>query len=265
MHEEVRLRTHIVFCRSHCLQHCTRAPDAPQVVQSWAICKRDMRSQSTLLLGMLARFNTGASLPCPALISSKSPSNFHAPHHRPCSQHQPVVFAELEGRGRRHCPALRDARRVSAVGFPFSRLMVNAGDPIIRSDEELALSVLRYGKILSRKLENRMQVPSPSPTPRLPHSQRRRMPCQPPTVPLADQRSAHGAHRAAADDAASSILPHGKRGQQVPSLISHTSRGHLLFTQRGSEYLLREGQRAHGSLPASCALPSACDCVTCDV
>ena len=36
--------------------------------------------------------------------------------------------------------------------------MVDAGDPVIRSDEELALSVLRYGKILSRKLENRMQV-----------------------------------------------------------------------------------------------------------
>jgi hypothetical protein len=30
----------------------------------------------------------------------------------------------------------------------------------VRSDEELALSVLRYGKILSRKLENRMQVSS---------------------------------------------------------------------------------------------------------
>jgi hypothetical protein len=33
-----------------------------------------------------------------------------------------------------------------------------AGDSVVRSDEELALSVLRYGKILSRKLENRMQA-----------------------------------------------------------------------------------------------------------
>lgn len=32
------------------------------------------------------------------------------------------------------------------------------GDTTVRSDEELAVNVLRYGKILSRKLENRMQV-----------------------------------------------------------------------------------------------------------
>jgi hypothetical protein len=40
----------------------------------------------------------------------------------------------------------------------ISRFTIVAGDPIIRSDEELAFSVLRYGKILSRKVENRMQV-----------------------------------------------------------------------------------------------------------
>jgi hypothetical protein len=41
------------------------------------------------------------------------------------------------------------------------RHIVGVGHPFIRSDEELAFSVLRYGKILSRKLDNRMQVDRP--------------------------------------------------------------------------------------------------------
>ncbi len=117
---------------------------------------------------MLARFNAGMSLRYPALLSLIPPSDFHSPHHPPCSEHQPVLLSELEELCRRHCAAVRDAGQVSAFSFPYARLMVDAGDPIVRSDEELALSVLRYGKILSRKLENRMQVLPTPPTPHLP-------------------------------------------------------------------------------------------------
>lgn len=38
---------------------------------------------------------------------------------------------------------------------PFFEML---SDTTVRSDEELAVNVLRYGKILSRKLENRMQI-----------------------------------------------------------------------------------------------------------
>ncbi len=44
------------------------------------------------------------------------------------------------------------------MAAPPPYLTIVAGDAVVRSDEELALSVLRYGKVLSRKLENRMQV-----------------------------------------------------------------------------------------------------------
>jgi hypothetical protein len=83
----------------------------------------------------------------------------------------------------------------------------------VRSDEELALSVLRYGKILSRKLENRMQV---SQQPRSRHGL---------LVDVrSDQGGAHGAACAPAHHAAPVVLQNGQRSKQVRRSIATCGR-----------------------------------------
>ncbi len=119
-----------------------------------------------------------------------------------------------------------------------ARHTTSAGDADIRADEELAFNVLRYGKILSRKLENRMQGSSRlrrAAPPSLAHipaqikeeHMERLVPLLTTEPPLSC-RSASEASRCRRSLHASPVTPQ-------------------LQLQRGVEHLLRERQRAHGA------------------